>query len=86
MNIEEALTHADDCRLSAAYYKRLEDWRVACITLAAEVRRLRGDEALLRQALEALVFVSAALDADERDVEEVAAARRVIAALRERLE
>ena len=42
MQVEEALGHADEWIEGVTLYEGAQGWRVACATLAAEVRRLRG--------------------------------------------
>lgn len=41
MQVDEALEHADEWIKGVTLYEGAQGWRVACATLAAEVRRLR---------------------------------------------
>ena len=42
MKVDEALEHADEWIKGVTMYEGAQGWRVACATLAAEVRRLRA--------------------------------------------
>ena len=42
MQVDEALVNADEWIKGVTVYEGAQGWRVACATLAAEVRRLRG--------------------------------------------
>lgn len=42
MRVDEALEHADEWIKGVTLYEGAQGWRVACATLAAEVRRLRA--------------------------------------------
>lgn len=48
MPVDEALAHADEWIKGVTVYPGLQGWRVACATLATEVRRLRGEVRVLR--------------------------------------
>lgn len=42
MQVDEALEHADEWIKGVTLYEGAQGWRVACATLATEVRRLRA--------------------------------------------
>lgn len=49
MQVDEALAFADEWIEGVTVYEGLQGWRVVCATLAAEVRRLRHENAELRK-------------------------------------
>ena len=52
MQVDEALAYADEWIKGVTLYEGAQGWRVACHTLATEVRRLNIDrEALMRRLL-----------------------------------
>lgn len=70
MPVEEALEHADEWIEGVSLYEGAQGWRVACATLAAEVRRLRYHLTELGKAADAAAMVIATIEAEDTTEEE----------------
>ncbi len=70
MQVEEALEHADEWIKGVTLYEGAQGWRVACATLAAEVRTLRASLREHAKWADKAAMVLATLEAESSDEEE----------------
>lgn len=70
MQIDEALGHADEWIKGVTLYEGAQGWRVACATLAAEVRKLRVSLREHAKWADKAALVLATLEAENSDEEE----------------
>ena len=80
MTIEECIAFADEWSRGMTIHEGSKGWRVVCMLLANEVRRLRGERFVFAQLLEAAAQVMHTLDGEDMGDE------GQLRALQERLE
>ena len=80
MTIDECLEFADEWAKGCTFHEGSQGWRVVCMLLANEVRRLRGERFVFAQLLEAAAQVMHTLDGEDMGDE------GQLRALQERLE
>lgn len=70
MQVDEALEHADEWIKGVTLYEGAQGWRVACATLAAEVRKLRVSLREHAKWADKAALVLATREAENSDEEE----------------
>ncbi len=65
MTIEECIAFADEWSRGMTIHEGSKGWRVVCMLLANEVRRLRGERFVFAQLLEAAAQVMHTLDGED---------------------
>lgn len=80
MTIEECIAFADEWSRGMTVHEGSQGWRVVCMLLANEVRRLHGERFVFAQLLEAAAQVMHTLDGEDMGEE------GKLRALQERLE
>jgi hypothetical protein len=65
MTIDECLEFADEWARGCTFHEGSQGWRVVCMLLADEVRRLRGERFVLAQLLDAAAQVMHTLDGED---------------------
>ena len=80
MMIDECIAFADEWSRGMTLYEGAQGWRVVCMLLANEVRRMHGERFVFAQLLEAAAQVMHTLDGEDEGEE------GQLRALQERLE
>jgi len=65
MTIDECLEFADEWARGCTFHEGSQGWRVVCMLLAEEVRRLRGERFVFAQLLDAAAQVMHTLDGED---------------------